>query len=220
MYIPSSFQETRLEVIHDLIRAHPLGLLVTGGAAGLAATQVPFLVYPGEGDLGTLRAHVARANPHWRELAGGAECLVVFQGEQGYVSPSWYPGKAVHHQVVPTWNYATVHAWGRPSMAEEPGWLHRQLEDLTRSQERRRARPWAVGDAPADFMARQMEAIVGIEIPIARIEGKWKMSQNREEADRAGVIAGLTDPDDAHRNPSLAKQVVDRNRPAHPEDPA
>ena len=105
---------------------------------------------------------MARANPHWRELAGGAECLVVFQGEQGYVSPSWYPGKAVHHQVVPTWNYATVHAWGRPSMAEEPGWLHRQLEDLTRSQERRRARPWAVGDAPADFMARQMEAIVGI----------------------------------------------------------
>jgi transcriptional regulator len=212
MYIPTPFRESRLEVMHELIRAHPLGLLVTGGPGGLAASQVPFLVYAGEGEHGILRAHMARANGQWRSLQDGAECMVVFQGGQGYVSPSWYPSKALDHEVVPTWNYVTVHAWGRPRVVEDSAWLHLQLEDLTRSQEQQRARPWAVGDAPDAFIARQMQAILGIEIAIARIEGKWKLSQNRLDADRAGVIAGMTAEGDAHRNPQLAELVAQRQR--------
>ena len=170
MYIPPAFRESTPETLHALMRAHPLALLVTHGPGGLMASPVPFLIYPDEGEHGVLRAHVARANPHWRELAGLDECLVVFQGEEGYVTPSWYATKAATGKVVPTWNYATVHAWGRPTAVEDAGWLRRQIADLTRLQEDRRPEPWAVDDAPADFIAAQMKAIVGIEIPIVRIE--------------------------------------------------
>jgi transcriptional regulator len=214
MYNPSTFREDRVEVMHELIRAHPLALLVTHGGGGLAASPIPFLVYPDEGANGTLRAHVARANPHWKELAGAAEALVVFQGAAGYVTPSWYATKAATHKVVPTWNYATVHAWGRPAVVDDACWLARQLADLTRLQEQRRPRPWAVADAPADFIAAQMKAIVGIEIPIGRLEGKWKMSQNRDAADRAGVVAGLRAGDDPHRNAAVADLVESRAKPA------
>jgi transcriptional regulator len=213
MYNPSTFREDRVEVMHELIRAHPLALLVTHGGGGLAASPIPFLVYPDEGANGTLRAHVARANPHWKELSAADEALVVFQGAAGYVTPSWYASKATTHKVVPTWNYATVHAWGRPVVVDDAGWLARQLADLTRCQEQRRPRPWAVVDAPADFIAAQMKAIVGIEIPIARLEGKWKMSQNRDDADRAGVVAGLRAGDDPHRNLAVADLVEGRRRP-------
>jgi len=213
MYNPATFREDRVEVMHALIRAHPLALLVTHGGSGLAASPIPFLVYPEEGASGTLRAHIARANPHWKELAGATECLVVFQGAAGYVTPSWYATKAATHKVVPTWNYATVHAWGTPSVVDDAGWLARQLADLTRGQEQRRPRPWAVADAPADFIATQMKAIVGIEIPIARLEGKWKMSQNRDDADRAGVVAGLRAEGDPHRNLAVADLVEGRRRP-------
>ena len=215
MYLPPAFAETRLEVMHELIRAHPLGLLISAGNGGPVATPLPFQVHAGEGERGTLRAHMARANPHWRELAegaGGLDCLVVFQGEQGYVSPSWYPSKALDHEVVPTWNYVTVQAWGRPRVIEDPAWLQQQLEDLTRAQEQRRARPWAVADAPAGFIAAQMRNIVGIELAIGRIEGKWKLSQNRKDADCAGVIHGMIAEGDAHRNPALAERVVERYR--------
>ena len=207
MYIPASFRESDPAALHALMRAHPLALLVTHGPAGLMASPVPFLVYPDEGAHGVLRAHVARANPHWRELAGVAECLVVFQGEAGYVSPSWYPTKAETGRVVPTWNYAAVHAWGRPQAVEDSVWLRRQLADLTHAQEGRRPLPWAVDDAPADFIDAQLKAIVGIEIPIARIEGKWKMSQNRSPADRAGVVRGLRDAADPHHDGPLADAV-------------
>ena len=131
-------------------------------------------MYADEGDNGTLRAHMARANPHWRDLQGAAECLVVFLGPQGYITPSWYATKQETQKVVPTWNYVTVHAWGKPRLVEEAAWLRRQLDDLTRAQESARPGPWAVGDAPEDYVAAQMQAIVGIEIPIDRIEGKWK----------------------------------------------
>lgn len=209
MYIPASFRESRIEVLHDFMRAHPFGLLVSGGAGGLQATPLPFLLDI-DGGQATLRAHLARANPHWQELACTGECLVVFQGEQGYVTPSWYASKAATGKVVPTWNYAAVHAWGRPAVVEDAAWLRRQVDALTQGQEARRAQPWAVGDAPADYLAAQMQAIVGIEIPIARIEGKWKMSQNRDEADRRGVVAGLRDASDAHRNLPLAELVERR----------
>jgi len=209
MYIPASFRESRLEVLHDFLRAHPFGLLVSAGAGGLRATPLPFLLEADSGQ-GTLRGHLARANPHWRELAGIEECLVVFQGEQGYVTPSWYPSKAATGKAVPTWNYAAVHVWGRPAVVEDAGWLRRQVDALTRGQEARRAQPWAVGDAPEDYLAAQLKAIVGIEIPIARLEGKWKMSQNRDEADRRGVVAGLRDEADPHSNVGLAEEVERR----------
>lgn len=190
MYQPALFREDRIEVQHGLIRAHPLGLLVTAGPAGLVANPIPFLVDAGASERGTLRCHLARANPQWRELAGAEECLVVFQGPQDYVTPSWYATKREHGKVVPTWNYATVHAWGRPQVIEDAAWLRRQLDDLTLLREGARPAPWAVEDAPSDFIAAQVRGIVGVEIPIGRIEGKWKVSQNRPEPDRAGVLAG------------------------------
>jgi transcriptional regulator len=210
MYIPAAFLESRLEVMHDLVRSHPLALLISAGAGGLAATPIPFLVRP-EGDFGVLRGHMARANVHWKDLAGG-ECLVVFQGEQGYVTPSWYPSKQDTHKVVPTWNYITVQAWGTATVIEDAGWLRTLLEDLTGSQEQRRPQPWSPSDAPDDFIATQMQAIVGLEIPIGRIEGKWKLSQNRADADRAGVIAGMGTPGDPHGNQPLADLVDARRR--------
>ncbi|MDB5510541.1 MAG: FMN-binding negative transcriptional regulator [Enterovirga sp.] len=191
MYQPPLFREDRLEVQHELIRANPLGLLITAGASGLMANPIPFLIDPEASEHGTLRCHLARANPQWRDLASVDECLVVFQGPQDYVTPSWYATKRETGKVVPTWNYATVHAWGRPSVTHEAGWLRRQLDDLTLLREGGRPVPWQVGDAPADFVAAQIRGIVGVEIPIGRIEGKWKVSQNRPEADRAGVHAGL-----------------------------
>ena len=208
MHIPPAFREDRTEVLHDLIRLHPLGLLTTAGEGGLVATPIPFLVYADEGHNGTLRAHMARANPHWRALQGAAECLVVFMGPQGYVTPSWYPSKQETQKVVPTWNYVTVHAWGKPRLVEDAAWLRRQLDDLTHTQESARPKPWAIGDAPDDYIAAQMRAIVGIEIPIERIEGKWKLSQNRTEADRTGVIAGLSDPQDPDKNEAMAQLMA------------
>ena len=176
MYQPPHFREDRIEVQHTLIRAHPLGLLITAGPAGLIANLFPFLLDPDGAAKGTLRLHMARANPQWRELEAIEECLVVFQGPQDYVTPSWYATKRETGKVVPTWNYATVHAWGRPRVMKDDAWLRKQIEDLTASREAQRAEPWAVGDAPDDFVAMQMRAIVGIEIPILKIEGKWKMS--------------------------------------------
>ena len=206
MYIPASFRESRIEVLHEFMRTHPFGLLICAGDGGLQATPLPFQLQA-DGGNGTLRAHMARANPHWQALAGAAECLVVFQGEQGYVTPSWYASKQATGKVVPTWNYAAVQARGRPRVVEDAAWLRPHLEQLTQAQEARRAQPWAVGDAPEDYLAAQMRAIVGIEIPIARIEGKWKLSQNRDAADRRGVVAGLRDAADAHRDPALAERV-------------
>jgi transcriptional regulator len=190
VYRPPAFREDRVEAQHGLIRAFPLGLLVTAGPAGLLANPVPFLVDPAASEHGTLRCHLARANPQWRELAEVAECLVVFQGPQDYVTPSWYATKRETGKVVPTWNYATVHAWGRPQVIEDEAWLRQQIHDLTRLREASRPVPWAVDDAPPDFVAGQVRGIVGVEIPISRIEGKWKVSQNRPEPDRVGVLAG------------------------------
>lgn len=210
MYIPASFRENDLDALHALMRAHPLGLLVSQGAGGLQASPLPFLLYAGEGSHGTLRAHLARANPHWRELADAAECLVTFQGADAYVTPAWYPSKAATGKAVPTWNYAAVHAWGKPTVTEDTAWLRRQLDDLTRLHEGIRPAPWSPADAPADYIAAQLQAIVGIEIPIARIEGKWKMSQNKGADDRRGVIAGLRAEDDPHRNTAAADLVASR----------
>lgn len=207
MYIPASFTESQLEKLHDLIVMHPLGLLVTHGDNGLEASPVPFMLYADEGDRGVLRAHMAKANSHWVSLAKATECLVVFQGPSGYVTPSWYPSKAVTHKVVPTWNYATVHVRGTASVTEDAAWLRRQLEDLTKHHEGSRPQPWSVSDAPADFITDQVKAIIGIEIPISHVEGKWKMSQNKNDADREGVVSGLSSDTDPHRNIWVADMV-------------
>jgi transcriptional regulator len=191
VYQPPHFREERRDAQHELIRRHPLGLLITAGPGGLMANPIPFLIDSAASEHGTLRAHMARANPQLRELTVAAECLVVFQGPQEYVTPAWYATKQETGKVVPTWNYATVHAWGRPVLFDGGAWLEEQLRQLTRHQEQGRVVPWDVSDAPEAFIAAQMKGIVGLEIVITRIEGKWKVSQNRPEQDRRGVHDGL-----------------------------
>jgi transcriptional regulator len=190
MYQPSVFREERLEVLHALIRAHPLATLITGGAGGLIANLVPFTLAT-LGEKGTLRAHIARANDQVEALRAGAETLVVFQGPDAYITPSWYPSKEEHGRVVPTWNYVVVQVRGIPHIIEDAVWLRAQIGALTSSQEERRPQAWSVSDAPEPFIDGQIKAIIGIEIPILAIDGKWKVSQNRSAADRQGVYNGL-----------------------------
>ena len=199
MYLPAHFEETRTETLHALLRAHPLGLLVTrspGAAAAddaLQANSLPFgfeAAASGTG-LGTLRAHVARANPLWREARRDLDSLVVFQGPQTYVSPSFYASKALHGKVVPTWNYVTVQARGRLRVVDDAAWVRAFVTQLTERHEAARAAPWALDDAPADFIDTLVRGIVGIEIELSALVGKWKVSQNKSSADRAGVAQGL-----------------------------
>lgn len=191
MYLPKHFEETRVEVLHELIRVHPFGTLVTLRADKLDADHIPFEIDPDPGPLGTLRGHVARANPVWREMSSGAEVLVIFQGPDTFISPSWYPTKRETGAVVPTWNYAIVHARGVPRFIDDRAWLRGFVEKLTDRHEAGRREPWKVTDAPADFIDKMLGAIVGVEIPITRLIGKWKVSQNRPGHDRAGVVEGL-----------------------------
>ena len=214
MYLPSHFKETRPAVLHDLIRAYPLAVLVTIDATGLVANHIPMEIDPGAGEHGTLRGHVARGNPMWKSSRPDVEALAVFQGPHGYITPSFYATKAATGEVVPTWNYATVHAYGPLRVIEDPGWLRHFVETLTARHEARRQaasgrEPWKVSDAPERYIEKMLKAIVGIELPISRIEGKWKVSQNRSAEDRAGVVAGLRDSDDAAQH-ALADLVRDR----------
>jgi transcriptional regulator len=189
MYCPSPFREDRLEVQHGLIRSHPLGLLVSHGSSGLLANLIPFVLRTGDSAHGVLQAHMARANPQWREL-DNRPVLVVFQGPDAYVSPSLYASKRESGKVVPTWNYIVVQARGTARLQESP-WLTAQLAALTSAREAARTQPWSVADAPSDYIEAQKKAIVGIEIEIAVLEGKWKLSQNQPEANRRSVVAGL-----------------------------
>ena len=204
MYLPKHFEETRSEALHELIRAHPLGMLVTLNGAGLQANSVPFILDADPaGGPGILSAHVARANPLWRETRGDVEALVVFQGPQAYISPGWYASKAEHGKVVPTWNYVMVQARGTLRAVDDADWLRAFVTRLTTKHEAVQAQPWAVTDAPADYIDTMLRAIVGIEIQLTALTGKWKVSQNRPAADRAGVVAGLT----AVGQPQSAKLV-------------
>jgi len=192
MYLPKHFEETRFEVLHELIRAHPLGTLVTLASQGLDANHIPFEIDAAPAPFGTLRGHVARANPLAREPSRGVDALAIFHGPQAYVSPSWYPSKQETGKVVPTWNYAVVHAHGPLRIVDDRSWLRALVERLTRRHEAGRGAPWSVSDAPAEFIDAQLGAIVGIEMPIARLVGKWKVSQNRQPRDRAGAAEGLS----------------------------
>lgn len=185
MYNPHTFREERLETLHALIRAHPLATLITTSSGRLLANLVPFTLV-NEGEKGTLRCHIARANDQVEALKTGAETLIIFQGPEAYVTPSWYPSKKEHGRVVPTWNYVVVQARGTRRLREDPAWTREQVNDLTSIHEGQRTKPWNVNDAPESYIAGQIKAIVGVEIPIATIEGKWKASQNRSEADRHG----------------------------------
>ncbi|MBV9251556.1 MAG: FMN-binding negative transcriptional regulator [Acetobacteraceae bacterium] len=190
MYQPSHFRVDDLPQMHALMRARPFAALISAGSHGLYATHLP-TVLKEDGPYGVLEFHLARANPHWKYLAEGEEALVIFQGPEGYITPNWYPSKAEHQKVVPTWNYAVVHAYGRPEVIEDTDWIRRHVAELTAQQERHEVRPWAVTDAPATFIAAMARSIIGFRFAITRLEGKWKMSQNRETRDRAGVVTGL-----------------------------
>jgi transcriptional regulator len=187
MYLPAHFEQHDPDALAALMREHPLAALVSHGADGLTADHVP-LEY--DADTRTLRGHVARANPLWRS-ADGTDVLAIFRGAQAYVTPSWYPSKAATHKVVPTWNYAVVHAAGTLHAVDSAPWLLALVTRLTQHHESSRAAPWAVGDAPADYVDQMLRAIVGIEVRVTRLVGKWKVSQNRSASDREGVADGL-----------------------------
>jgi transcriptional regulator len=190
LYEPPLHRNENLPDLHALITERVFGLLISNGAGGLVANSVPFVLDPARSKLGTLKVHIARANPQWRDLEASPDVLIVFQGHDHYITPSWYETKRETGKVVPTWNYTMVQARGRAQVMDD-AWLGQQIEELTRALERRREASWAVSDAPADFIAMQRRAIVGLEIEILDIRGKWKTSQNRNAADRAGVVAGL-----------------------------
>ena len=214
MYVPPAFAEPEPSVLLDFIEAHPLGALVTAaphaaGGAGLFATHLPLVLDRTRGPHGVLQGHFARANPHARGAAG--EALVIFGGPDAYVHPGWYPSTREHGRVVPTWNYVAVHAAGPLRLIDDAAFLLRHLEALTARHEAGRERPWSMADAPPGFVDRLVSDIVGVEVEVARLEGKWKMSQNRPAADIAGVVAGLA------ASPSPGEQavaaLVDARRP-------
>jgi transcriptional regulator len=172
------------------MRARPFAAFISCGASGLYATHLP-TVLKNEGAYGLIECHLARANPHWKDLADGNEALMIFQGPEGYITPNWYPSKALHGKVVPTWNYAVVHAYGRPEVMQDKEWLRRHVSELTAQQERNESQPWLVTDAPESYVEVMLRGIVGFRCAITRLEGKWKMSQNRDTQDREGVAKGL-----------------------------
>ncbi len=190
MYIPKAFAEERPEVIAEAIRAARIGELVTMGPDGIEATPVPLLLEP-RGEHGALVGHLARGNPQWRSFDPGVEALVIFRPADAYVSPSLYPTKQTDGRVVPTWNYVTVHAWGPLIVHDDRAWLDGLVRRLTEHHETGREPSWSADDAPPEFIDRMLGGIVGIEIPIARIQAKWKLSQNRPESDFDGVVSGL-----------------------------
>lgn len=192
MYIPAHFDEKNPAVLHELIASNPLGMLVTHGRNGLDANHIPFELATSEGPHGTLRAHVARNNPVWQDVADGDDVLVVFRAADAYISPTWYPSKHEAHKQVPTWNYSVVHAHGRIAIRDDERFVRGLVARLTRIHEASQPQPWKMTDAPSDFIDTMLKAIVGIEIPITRIEGKFKLSQNKEARDIRGAGEALT----------------------------
>src|SRR5262245_48336833 len=190
MYLPNDFRVEDVAEMHALMRARPLATLVSAGAAGLYASHLP-TVLKDNGSCGVIECHLARANPHCKDLAADGEALMICQGPQGYITPSWYPSKALHGKVVPTWNFAAVHAYARPEVINEKDWLLRHVTELSAQQERDEAIPWAPSDAPDAYIQAMLRGIVGFRFLISRLEGKWKMSQNRDVQDRIGVVEGL-----------------------------
>ncbi len=205
MYNPSIFREERLDVLQGVIRDHALGTLVTADENGIVANLIPFSLNAKGSGKGVLRAHMAKGNRQVAALRKGAEALIIFHGPQSYITPSWFPTKAEHGKAVPTWNYVVVQARGKPAVTENPKWLLEQFNSISSQHEEGRAHPWKVSDAPESYIAEQMQAVVGVEIPIERIEGKWKVNQDRSKEDQQGVIMGLQKEDDEAK--AMAKMV-------------
>lgn len=191
MHVPSHFEQPSVEAMQALIAANPFATLITLGAEGLCGNHIPMELRKEPQPYGTLVGHVARANPVWRELANSSEALVIFQGVNTYITPSWYPSKKETGMVVPTWNYVVVHAHGNLRVIDDPQWIKAHVDNLTHYQEASFSHPWAVSDAPGEYIQKLIGNVVGIEMPITRLVGKWKVSQNRPEPDRAGVVEGL-----------------------------
>ena len=191
MYIPAANREEDISELRRFVRANPFCTLVTMTARGLVASHIPIVLHETASGFGVLRGHVARGNSQWRDSDAGVDALAIFTGPQHFISASWYPGTKIHGREVPTWNYVAVHAYGRLRVVEDHDWLLDHLKTLVDENERIAEVPWAVSDAPPEFIARQIRAIVGIEIEVSRVEGKWKASQNRNDEDAAAVMAGL-----------------------------
>ena len=190
MFMPDHFRVEDAAEMHALMRARPFAALVSMTPGGLYGTHLP-TVLKDEGAHGTIECHLARANPHWKDLAKGEEAMMIFHGAEGYITPNWYATKAATGKAVPTWNYAIVHAYGRPAIMNDKDWLRRHVTELSDQQERTEAHPWKVSDAPESYIDVMLRGIVGFRFEITRLEGKSKMSQNRETQDRLGVIDGL-----------------------------
>jgi len=191
MYLPKHFEQSDPAALAALMHDHPLATLIVATPDGPTADLIPLEYHANDGPHGTLRGHVARANPLWHHA--GAAALAVFKGPQAYVSPNWYPSKREHGKVVPTWNYTMVQARGTLHAVDDAPWLHALVRRLTDRHEATQASPWAVDDAPDDYVQQMLRAIVGIEIRLTTLTGKWKVSQNRSAADRQGVADGLRD---------------------------
>lgn len=191
MYTPEAFKETRQAVLYDLIREFPLATLILTNLGEVVVNHLPMVLRPNTASRGALVGHVPRTNSVWELMNGEARAVAVFQGANAYITPSWYPSKHEHGRAVPTWNYAVVHVRGIPRAIDDAGWVLAHLEELTDTLESSQELPWKVSDAPQDFTRRMVGQLIGIEMPIDSIEGKWKVSQNRPHADQAGVIAGL-----------------------------
>ena len=191
MYIPKQFEQPRVEAMHELMRVRPLATLVTLSSGGLDANHIPLHLADAPAPFGTLRGHVARANPLWRDFAKDIEVLAIFHGPDAYITPSWYATKQENGKVAPTWNYTVVHAHGALRVVDDAVWMRAHLEALTDCHEANFPKPWAVSDAPQEFTEKLIESVVGIEIVITKLSGKWKVSQNQPEKNRAGVIEGL-----------------------------
>ncbi len=191
MYTPAHFSLTDSGSLHGLIRSYPLGTLVTQANGVLDANHLPFLLDAAPGEMGTLSAHVARANPIWQQCRDGAEVLVIFRGAEGYISPSWYPSKHETHRLVPTWNYEAVHVHGQISIHDDEKFVRGLVGRLTRVHEASQAQPWKMSDSPREFIDGMLQAIVGLQIRITRLEGKAKLSQNRQARDLEGAIGAL-----------------------------
>ena len=213
MYIPRANEEKRLPVLHELIVVHPLASLVTLGSSGLLASHIPMVLEQDGSEFGVLKCHISRANTQARDLVSTVDALAIFSGPQQYISASWYPGKLDHGKEVPTWNYAVVHAYGPLLLREDPTWLMSHLESLTHIHEAASEQPWKVSDAPPDFIQTQLRGIIGLEIPIRRLEGKWKTSQNRTERDRLAVSEGLAQ----RKHPRKPGHEGSRRPPLAPE---
>lgn len=207
MYTPQHFAEQNRGVLHGFIAQHPLGVLVTHSSGGLDANHLPFELDPGPGAHGVLRAHVARHNPVWQDVRDGDEVLVVFRAQDAYVSPNWYPSKQEAHRQVPTWNYQVVHAHGRISVRDDERFVRGLLARLTRQHEAGQPAPWKMGDAPPDYLDARLKTVVGLEIDITRLEGKFKLSQNRTAADRLNAAQALVDQ--GHTELGLAMRAAD-----------